>query len=186
MKYEHISPKPYCCVPACIQMVLRRRRLPRPPAQGEIAYELGVVLPSKDRHLLPRSYKSSRPKAGWGTRIDIKGYSLTAFFKHWNYALKEKYHRVTDFPSEKKLRVFLKKNLKLNNDMLVCYSFPALYHLKGKVGHASLIEGVHGKYIILRDPSAEDRLAIRVLLSDLMTSMRGHYKGGVWVISEKK
>ena len=73
MRYKHISQKPYCCVPACVQMILLRRQLVVKQKQVDMAFDLGVVLPPEDRHMLPRSYPGY-PRQIAGTHIEIKKY----------------------------------------------------------------------------------------------------------------
>jgi hypothetical protein len=178
MKYEHISQKPYCCVPACVQMILRRRKLQLLP-QTEIAYDLGIMLPPKERHLF-KSYKGSKPKSGWGTRIDVKKYSLTFFFQKRGYNLKEKFFPGKGFSSEKSFKDFLSKNVK--NDLLVCFNHPLLYKGRGSKGHASLIQAFTGEYIILSDPDSGHKKPRKVPVANLLKAIKGHYKGGVWVV----
>ena len=183
MKYKHIPQKPYCCVPACAQMILRRRGLSA-PSQEDIAYDLGIILPPEYRNFLRRSYKGTRPKSGWGTRINLKRYSLAEFFKRRGYALREKYYSAKHFQSVEKFWRFLEHNLKIGNDQLICFNSPMLYHVSGSWGHASLIEKVNEKYVTLRDPNAKYKLSRKVALHDLFVSTINHYKGGVWVISK--
>lgn|SRR3989338_82582 len=181
MKYKHISQKPYCCVPACVQMILQRRKLPT-LKQTDIAYDLGIVLPLKDRHLLPKSHKGRKPRAGWGTRINLKKYSFTEFFKRREYPLRETFWSAKQFSSVKKFKKFLIDNIEKENDLLVCFNYPMLYRIKGSWGHASLIEEVKGDNVILRDPNPKHRKARRVLLNDLLNALKNHHHGGVWLI----
>lgn len=186
MRYEHISQKPYCCVPACVQMILKRRRLRKSPCQADIAYDLGVQLPRGAKHLLPRYHKGNPKTGGGGTRIRIKKYSLGRFFKQRGYALGVKHYLGTGFLSEDQFRNFLKENRRLNNDILVCYNAPILTCMEGTWGHASLIESVRGDHVILRDPSPWQKAGRRIPLGLLFSALQryGHYIGGVWVISE--
>lgn len=183
MKYKHISQKPYCCVPACIQMILQRRKLPI-LLQTDIAYDLGVILPSEDRHLLPKTHEGQRPKAGWGTRINLKKYSLTAFFKKQGYSLEEVFQLAKKFSSIKQFKKFLLDNIKEKNDLLICFNYPMLYHIKGSWGHASLIEKVGDDKVILRDPDPKHKEEREILLNDLFTSLKNHYYGGIWVVKK--
>ena len=76
MRYKHISQKPYCCVPACVQMILQRRKLPT-PTQSDIGYELGMILPAAKRGVIKiKSHTDKKPATGWGTRINLKKYGL--------------------------------------------------------------------------------------------------------------
>lgn len=182
MRYEHISQKPYCCVPACVQMVLRRRKL-KIPSQAEIAYDLGVVLPLNDRHLLPKSHEALRPKSGWGTRIDIKRYSLTSFFRKRGYSLQEQYFPAGCFESGEKFRKFLQGNIKEGNDLLICFNAPVLRNIEGSWGHATLIEDVEEKFVLLQDPDPKEKVTRKISLYMLLQAAQRHNKGGVWVIS---
>ena len=184
MKYYHISQKPYCCVPACVQMILNRRKLPLID-QAEIAYDLGVVLPPEDRHSLPRSHKGRRPKAGWGTRINLKKYCLAVFFKRRGYFLKETFYSAKKFRTEKQFKEFLSDNVSKGNDLLVCFNYPFLHRLKGKWGHASLIEKLEKEYAILCDPQQKYKKTRKVLMNDLLLALKNHNHGGIWVIKEK-
>lgn len=181
MKYKHISQKPYCCVPACVQMILCRRNLPI-LEQADIAYNLGIVLPPEDRYLLPKSHKGHKPKAGWGTRINLKKYSLTKFFKQQGYPLEEKFQSAKKFSLVEKFKKFLVDNIKNGNDLLICFNYPMLYHMEGRWGHASLIEETKSNGAILRDPNPNHRNVRKVLLKDLLKSLKRHHCGGIWII----
>ena len=181
MKYKHISQKPYCCVPACIQMILQRRKLPI-LLQTDIAYDLGIILSSQDRHLLPKSHKGQRPKAGWGTRINLKRYSLSTFFKKREYYLKEIFQSAKKFSSVMQFKKCLLEKIKEKNDLLICFNYPMLYHIKGSWGHASLIERVGDDKVILRDPNPKHKELREVLLNDLLVALKSHHHGGIWLI----
>lgn len=165
-------------------MIIRRRKLPRPPSQAVIAYDLGVVLPSRWKHLLPRSHAAT-PKFGGGTRINIKKYSLTVFFKKWGYQLQETAYRGTNFGSVRSFRKFLINNLVNGNDLLVCYHYPTLWMLPGSWGHGVLIESVGNKFVTICDPYLPKGKRCRVQLSRLFNAIGEHgaYYGRVDVIS---
>ncbi len=181
MQYKQISQKPYCCVPACVQMILQRRKLPM-LAQADIAYDLGVILPPKDKHLLPRSHSGPRPKAGWGTRINLPRFSLTAFFEQRGYPLQVTFYPAKKFSSPEWFKKFLLNNVRQGNDLLTCFNYPQLYHQKGSWGHASLIEAVKKKCVTLYDPLPKRKEARKVSLNDLFAASKNHHYGGVWVI----
>lgn len=170
-------------MPACIQMILHRRKLPTLP-QTDIAYDLGIILPPKDRHLLPKSHKGRKPKAGWGTRINLKRYSLTAFFKKRGYLLKETFQSAKKFSATKQFKKFLLDNIRKENDLLICFNYPMLYRIKGSWGHASLIEKVEDDKVILRDPNPKHKEAREVLLDDLLAALKNHHHGGIWAIKK--
>lgn len=184
MRYKHISQKPYCCVPASISMILRRRGI-KPPPQEEIAYELGVILPSDQKHLLPKSYSGKKPKAGFGTRINLKKYSLTSFFKKHNYPLKERYIPAEKLKTEKIFLDFLQKNIKERNDQLVCFNQGYLKGNKESWGHCAVVASVGESTITMCDPDPKQKRLRRVPKSKLYRAIKNHYKGGIWVIDGK-
>lgn len=182
LKYQHISQKPYCCVPACIQMVLRRRRMPF-GSQSNIGYELGMILPPSKRGLHIKSHRGTRPPTGWGTRINLKEYSLSRFFKKNNLPLIEKYYSIASFMSPQDLRGFIRKKLNSRNDLLVCFNYPLLYSKKGNWGHASLISSISSNRIELVDPGRKYKETRKIQIQDLYKAIKEHHQGGVWVIT---
>lgn len=181
MKYTHISQKPFCCIPACIQMILQRRKLPT-LSQSDIGYELGMILPPSKRHLKIKSYIGNRPKAGWGSRINIKKFSLTKFFRKEKLLLAEKHYPAKYFRTLKQLKRFIQDNLKESSDLLTCFNYPLLYNGKGSWGHASLIENVKDKKLILCDPGRKYKQLRSVNLKDFFVSIKNHPTGGIWII----
>lgn len=83
-KYKHISQKRYCCVPACIQMILQRRGMPKVGPQVAIARELG-----------------GDPQNKIGCYINSKKYSLASFFRRCGCALDVVRYPIENFKSEK-------------------------------------------------------------------------------------
>lgn len=186
MRYKHISQKPYCCVPACVQMIFRRRKLPT-PTQSEIGYALGMILPPTKRGMLSiKSHTGKKPAAGWGTRINQKKYSLQAFFNQNGLSLIETFYPADHFRSKKALADFLKKSLKSGDDLLTCFNYPLLYGKEGHWGHASLIDQTDSKgRVILVDPGREYDKPRAVTLDDYYSSIKNHPGGGIWLVSTK-
>lgn len=182
MKYKRVIQKPYSCVPACVQMVLRRRRLPA-PSQSDIGYELGMVVPPAKRNIFGvRSHSGVKPKSGWGTRINLKKYSLGRFFKKRNLPLTEIYYPAKKFKSFNEFENLIRQNLKLGNDLLTCFNYPLLYHDDWAWGHASLVERIETNHIILIDPRKEHKGPQKVKIDDFFTAVENHPGGGIWVI----
>ena len=77
--YKLIKQKPYCCVPACISMILDRRKIKR-GSQEEIGYELGLVVPKEKTHLFTKTRTGKKPVAGYGTQINKEKYSINNYF----------------------------------------------------------------------------------------------------------
>ena len=164
-------------------MILRRRRI-KPPSQEDIAYDLGVVLPPEHKHLLPRSHNAPKAKAGYGTRIHLKQYSLTSFFKKRKFNLKEKHFSAKGFKNAKIFGDFLRKNIAKGNDQLVCFNQGRLKGKKKSWGHCTVISRVGEKAVFMYDPDPrKSTMERRVPLQKLFDATKNHYKGGVWVIS---
>ncbi|MBI3190259.1 C39 family peptidase [archaeon] len=170
--YKPINQKRYCCVPACISMILHRRNINH-GSQEEIGYDLGLVV--------PKVRTEKKPAAGYGTRIGTKKYSINSYFRKNNIDLKEKY-----FPAEitTDVKKFIIENLKNGNDIIVCFNNKKLYGA-GDYGHISLIQSINNENIILIDPEKNMPKKRKVKLSKLVDAMKYHGKknrGGFWII----
>lgn len=180
--YKTITQKPYCCVPACISMVLDRRNI-RHGSQEELGYELGLVVPKRDAHLLTKVRTGKKPIAGYGTQVQKKKYSINNFFLKNKIKLKETYYPVEKI---KNIKEFISENLKSNNDLIVCFDNKKLYGV-GDGGHVSLVQAINKDAVILVDPEKNVPKKRKVKLSELVTAMKYHGKkkrGGFWLISK--
>ena len=180
--YKPLDQKPYCCVPTCISMVLDRRKISH-DSQDEIGYELGLTVPKEKAHLYTKVRTGKKPIAGYGTQVGKKQYSINHFFKKNNIGLKETYFFVKDISD---VREFIISNIKLNNDIIVCFNNEKL-HGKGDWGHVSLIQGIEKNIVSLVDPGKDVPKIRKVKLDKLIESMEYHGKeksGGFWLISK--
>lgn len=182
MRYRHVSQKPYCCVPACLSMILSRRGY-KSPKQEDIAYDLGVVLPPEHVHLLPRSHDAESSKAGYGTRIHLKQFSITSFFKKKGYRLEEKYVSAKRFKTSHDFGKFLKNNLDKGNDQMICFNQGRLKGKKRSWGHCAVIARVGEKVVFMYDPDPRKRFVERrVSIKKLYDATKHHFRGGIWII----
>lgn len=94
-KYLPITEQPYCCVPACIQMILLRRNM-RLISQEEIGYDLGLIVPQKYKSLFKKVQMGKKPKAGWGTQTGKPVYSINNFFRKNKINLKKNVSSLLD------------------------------------------------------------------------------------------
>jgi len=178
-KYIPITQQSYCCVPACMQMVLLRRKIPL-LSQEEIGWYLGLIVPRKDKWLFKKVRTGKKPRAGWGTQINKKQYSINNFLKKKKIKLREKEIFITE-PED--IRKFLKKNLK-NKDIIACFEYGKLYNTKSKSGHVSIVEKIERNYITLIEPGADLPKYRKVSLRNLSKAIKSHEKrkGGFWMI----
>lgn len=187
MRYKHISQKPHCCVPACMQMILRRRGLPL-LSQVKIAFDLGAIFQQSRKQLLEELKKGKQlPTPQKAVRFQrIKKYSLAVFFRRRGYPLQAEYYCALRFRSIRDFRCFLERTLKTDSDLLVLFNYAKLFHRRGRWGHGCLIEAVRGEYVLLKDPDSRYKRARKILLRNLFLATKDDPKIGVWVISEKK
>lgn len=172
--YKIIDQKPYCCVPACIQMILYRRNLDV-IEQEDIGIDLGLVVPKEEKYNFKNVPAGRIPKEGYGTRINIKKYSLNEFFKKRNLPLVSMYSAVNDIEN---VPEYIGQNISLGNDLLVCF------RSSNNSGHASLIEEIDDDIVTLVDPEPKIK---KVSSSNLIKSVKEHNQfGGFWLIETIK
>jgi len=182
-KYVLKRQKPYCCVPTCMQMILQRRRL-SVLTQETIGIDLGLTVPAEAAHNFKNTPSGKQPPAGWGTRINLKKYSLNSFFKKRKIPLVCKYFRAERIKNVKK---FITTNIKEGNDILICYAYGLLFSNRQQHGHANLIEGIHKDKITLVNPKRDKSKRVTVPRKQLVLAIVDHKKGktplgGFWVI----
>ncbi len=180
--YKPLDQKPYCCVPACISMILDRKKISH-RTQDEIGYELGLTVPKEKEHLYTKVRTGKKPSAGYGTQVGKKEYSINNFFGKNKIGLKETYFFIRDISN---VREFIILNIKLNNDIIACFNNKKL-HSKGDWGHVSLIQGIKKDIVSLVDPGKDVSKIRKVKLDKLIEAMDYHGKeksGGFWLISE--
>ena len=180
--YKPIKQKPYCCVPACISMILNRRKI-KHGSQEEIGYELGLIISKEKVHLFTKVRTGKKPAAGYGTQINKKKYSIANYFSKNKIKLKEIYYPIEE---NKDIKKFIVENLKSGNDLIVCFDNKKLYS-EGDFGHVSLIQNINNNIVTLIDPEKSVPNRRKVKLQKLVEAMKYHSKkkrGGFWVISE--
>ncbi len=181
--YKPITQKPYCCVPACVSMILNRRKI-KHGSQEEIGYELGLTVPKEDAHLFTKVRTGRKPAAGYGTQVGKKKYSISKYFLKNKISLKETYYPPEKIKDAKR---FISDGLKNNNDIIACFDNNQLY-VVGDGGHVSLIESISGNLAVLIDPEKGAPKRRKVEISKLLTAMKKHGKknrGGFWIISSR-
>lgn len=180
--YKPITQMPYCCVPACISMILERRRI-KHDSQEEIGYELGLTVPKEKAHLFTKIRTGRKPIAGYGTQVSKKKYSISNFFSKNGINLKEKYYPVERIKDVKR---FITENLTHYHDLIVCFNNKKL-HGTGNYGHVSLIQSINNETITLIDPEKDVPKKRKVKLLKLLEAMKYNgikKRGGFWLVSE--
>lgn len=182
-KYNPITEKPYCCVPAVLQMIQDRRGLEF-ASQDEISYQLGLIVPEKKAHLFNKVRTGRKPKAGWGTQTSKKKYSINDYFTKNNLPLKQTIYRIQEI---KNVSEFIVQNLLKHNDIIICYNSQLLFG-DGDTEHVSLIQEINtetGELTII-DPAIgvpKKRKTKSSKLSQVLKSNKVNKSGGFWIIS---
>ncbi len=179
-KYIPITQKSFCCVPACIQMILKRRRISLLP-QEDIAVELGLIVPKKYKAIFPNAKTGKKPLAGWGTQV--KKNTINNFFRKNKINLKEKYVKLSKIKGD--VGKWIQNQLKNNADILVCFNNKILYG-KNNYGHVSIISSISKNKMNLIDPEKRVPKHRKVKLNKLIKAIKGHgekRRAGFWVIN---
>ena len=163
MKYRKVIQKPYCCVGACLEMVLNRNNINN-NGQVDIACKLGLTVPEEYKDKYPNAIIGEKPEAGFGTQIQKEEFSINKFFKKNNIELREEYHFITDISIVKK---FLLDNKEY--DILICCHCATLYDDPcADWGHMILFERIENNNITILDPSSKrnyETISLKKLLN---------------------
>lgn len=62
-RYIPFTQQEYCCVPACIQMVMYKNSIPL-VSQEDIGNALGLTVPEEDAYLFKSPQTGEKPRAG--------------------------------------------------------------------------------------------------------------------------
>lgn len=153
MKYQKVTQKDYCCVGACLEMVLRRHGITE-YNQEQIAGELGLIVPPHLASKFRYAQTGEKPAAGYGTRIQEPQYSINHFFSKYNLSFIQKYYYITD---AKEARKFL--NTHNEEDILIILHCGTLYNKpKADWGHAVLFDHLDGDWVAIQESSPQRNL----------------------------
>lgn len=183
-RYLPLTQQRFCCVPACVQMILYRRGL-KIFSQDEIGYCLGLTVPEEYLKILPMARVGNKPSAGWGTQVGRKEYSINNFFRKYNLPLRENYYSVSKI---KEIKSWIKCVINRGDDIIVCFEYGKLYK-GGSQGHVSIIESISEDCVVLVEPGTKGSKYRKINLKKLINSMKSHgtkNRGGFWVISSRE
>ncbi len=182
MKYKKIVQKKYCCVGACLEMVLNRHHI-KNSGQEDIAYQLGLIVPYEDKDDYKKVRSGKMPIAGYGTQIQEEQYSINNFFKKNKISLVEKYYYLTDYEEAKE---FL---YKYNDyDILIIFHCGTLYdNPNADWGHMILFERIENDEVTILE-NGPKRDIEKVTLEKLLDSIKihGKEKGAGFYLIEKR
>jgi hypothetical protein len=186
MRYDPITEKPYCCVPAILQMIQARRGL-RSMSQDEIGWELGLIVPPGIKSEFTKVRTGSKPRAGYGAQTSKPEFSIEKYFDNCQLPLS-----ITRFrPSSLNELIFiLEAALELDNDIILCFNSQLLFG-DGDLEHAALIEKFNKKSgrVTVVDPAIGSLKRRITTIAEVFKTIQNHYVseiGGLWIISERE
>lgn len=185
-KYLPITQQPYCCVTACLQMVMYRRGI-NLIEQEDIAYELGLTVPKNDVHLFKKARTGQKPSSGWGTQIQKEEFSVPKFFKNHNILLN--FSIKNDFADASELRNYLNSHLGDDVDVMLCFDYGVLWETDHRGGHVCIMESIDGDEIVLVDPerNVPKRRIVKIDKLYKAIDFHGpHNSTGVWLCKSKR
>lgn len=175
--YTPLTEKQYCCVPAVLHMILKRRKL-KNLSQEEIGWELGLTVPKEITHLFNKVRSQRKvPIHGWGTKTYKKKFSVNNLFikKHLSLICTNK-----SLQNKKHVSQFISNHLQDNHDIVVCYNSQVLFN-GGDREHVSLIQAIDGHSITLIDPAIGVPKIRKVTLPKLLQALLPQKE--FWIIS---
>jgi hypothetical protein len=183
MRYDPITEKPYCCVPAVLHMILARRGLTC-MSQDEIGWELGLLVPAEIKSTFTKVRTGPMPPAGYGTQTSKPEFSIENYFECNHLPLS--ISRV--LPSSlKELISILEGALDRDNDGVLCFNSQRLFG-DGDIEHVALIEAFNktNGQVTLVDPAIGAPKRRIAAIDDIFETMREHAVsalGEIWIIS---
>jgi len=183
-KYNAITEKEYCCVPAVLQMIQERKGL-RLFTQDIIGHHLGLVVPAEKAHQYRIVRTGQEPDTGWGVQIHDSQYSINNYFFKVGLPLKVETYHASDIGD---VESFLAENLTKDNDVAVCFNSKSLFG-HGDSEHVSLIQELEpdADEVTIIDPGIGVPKERKVRLSRLVQILEKADRGslnGLWVFSE--
>lgn len=185
MRYDLITEKPYCCVPAILQMIQARRGL-RSTSQDEIGWELGLIVPPEIKSEFTKVRTGPKPQAGYGTQISNPQFSIENYFVRNHLPL-----AITKISASSivELHSIIGAALDQDDDIVLCLNSLHLFG-DGDLEHVVLIEEcdrVSGQLTVV-DPAIGAPMRRITTVDSIFETIQEHSisaLGGLWIISEQ-
>lgn len=185
-RYIPLTQQKWCCVPTCLQIIMLRRGIKLISAE-ELGYEMGLIVPPREKSLFWNVRTGSRPKAGYGTQIQKPEFALNFIFTKLSIPLKVDYF--LDFPTVESFRSFLAA-VDYSQDYLFCFDWGTLHNTDYRTGHACLLDTViFGKEELriidtLPDAPKWQTVSFKQMYQAIKNHAPVNY-GGIWKISSR-
>ena len=186
MRYDPVTEKPYCCVPAIFQMIQARRDLPY-MTQDEIGWELGLIVPIEMKSKFTKVRTGPKPRAGYGTRTSKPEFSIEKYFTRNTLPLS--IIKVSTSSLEE-LIFTIEASFNQENDIVLCFNSQHLFG-DGEIEHVSLVEAFNeaSGAVTVVDPAigAPKRRATTIFrIYDTIQEHEVSSHGGLWIISDRR
>ena len=181
--YTPITEKPYCCVPAVLQMIQQRRGFDF-ASQDEIGYQLGLIVPPEMQSLFTKLHTGHEPKAGWGTQTAKEEFSIDKYFQRNGLPFRL---RIQGVENLEELRNILAESIYRGDDIIICYNSKLLFG-DGDIEHVSLIQDLDTSTgdIMVVDPARGAPKHRKSNVKNLFEVLKSHYvsdRGRLWIVS---
>jgi hypothetical protein len=181
--YFPLVQQKYCCVPACILMIMQRHGL-KLVSQEELGYHLGLIIPKEDSYLFWNARTGERPRAGYGTQIYKKEFHPNTVFPKLDIPLKMTYKPIDDVSDLRDFKNYL-MTITGDKDVVVCFDYGTLFNTDYHLGHVCIVDkvDVNNNKIRLIDPSRNQSKWRIVNIEKLKLAMERHgveKSGGFW------
>lgn len=183
-KYTPITQEPYCCLAACLQMVLLRHSLPLID-QKTLAVMMGLTVPEKDKKLFPKAKAAKGPP--FGTIIKTDSMMPQAVFRKLGIPLSVELRLENEFDDNSAIREYIIGQLEANHDVIVNLDTRTLNKTKESFGHSLLVElyDASDDKARLIDPSADQPRQRSISIAILAFAIRQYGAknwGGFWEV----
>ncbi len=181
-KYKFVKARPYLCVAAVLEMVIKAYIPMCDISQNEIANFFGVGV---EKGALPPVSNFYIVNEDEDIGIHIHEDSINSLFRTFNLSLEEDYihiSKLADYEFEDVLNELISKG----NTLICGYSYGRLYNIKEKydIGHVSIVTSVLQRKVQLLDPGPLDAGVKEVDIEDLYYAIRYRHDG-IWKIKRK-
>lgn len=179
--YELIEAKPFLCVGASIEMILRSEGICIYD-QVDISERLGVNIPPEDESSLLNVTRTI-DKNRWGTVIENG--VLNRLFEEISVPLYENYIHISTI-HEAEFAVTLAKQITTGHHIICGFDYGVLFRDKqSTVGHVAIITAVSNEgNVELLDPGPDDS-GIKTVNADLLYDAIRSKKDGLWIFMKK-
>ena len=184
VEYSYEPSQPFMCVPACINMILRRRDF-NSYDQLELGNRLGLIVPENLSSKYP-GMRTSDDMNQWGIPSYNLETSLNKLFSSLDLNLYHRYFPVHYIPANNFID-FISENIELGNDIMIGFDYLSVYNNGEHVGHTSLISKADSiqNLIWLTDPEYIPENDRPIRCEKLIHGMEVK-NDGIWIFTDKE